>query len=353
MNVKNGGPVDLENVNAVLNFLDENNSPVVATSDPNSTTAKFFVRLTSSATLPNRVAGSGEEKLRWLIVPAPSSAGSDPRGTLYFVGAKLTYTSSGVESVIDVTPDSIRVAPMPLLTLDYFLPYDVYGDDPFTTLIEPPIPFNLGVRVKNSGFGTAKQVKIESSQPRIVENLQGLLINFKIEGSEVDGKPATSSLLTDFGDIASNRSGVARWIMTTSLYGRFVEFNAVFTHADEVGGQLTSLITEVNTHRLIRDVLVDLTGRDGVRDFLAFDDETLKVYESENNDAAVNDLTAQAGISPITSEIQRVTVPGSVGFSYAKLSDPFSGAKMISSVMRSDGKPISLNNAWLSSTLPP
>ncbi|RYG61662.1 hypothetical protein EON64_18415, partial [archaeon] len=109
------------------------------------------------------------------------------------------------------------------------------------------------------------QVKIESSQPKIVENKQGLLISFKIEGSEVDSKPATPSLLTDFGDIATNRSGVARWIMTTSLYGRFVDFNATFTHSDELGGQLTSLITEINTHRLIRDVLVDLTGRDNIR----------------------------------------------------------------------------------------
>jgi hypothetical protein len=343
MNIKNGGAVDLENLNVVLNFLDENNSPVVATSDPNSTTAKFFVRLTSSATLPNRVAGTGEEKLRWLIVPAPSSAGSDPTGTLYFVGAKLTYTSSGVESVIDVTPDSIRVSPMPLLTLDYFLPYDVYGDNPFTTQIEPPIPFNLGVRVKNSGFGTAKQVKIESSQPRIVENLQGLLINFKIEGSEVNGQTATPSLLADFGDIASNRSGVGRWIMTTSLYGRFVEFSATFTHA---------LISEIHTHRLVHDVMVDLQGRDVVRDFLASDDGVLKVYESENNDATVVDLSAQAGINS-AGQAFRVTVPASVGFSYVKLTDPFAGAKVLTSVLRSDGKPINVNNAWLSSTYLP
>ena len=352
MNIKNGGPVDLENINVVVSFYDQDNNPVVATSDPNNTTAKFFIRLTSSATLPNRVAGSGEEKLRWLIVPAPSSAGSDPTGTLYFVGAKLTYTTGGADSVIDVTPDSIRVVPMPLLSLDYFLPYDVYGDDPFTPQIEPSIPFNLGVRVKNTGFGTAKQVKIESSQPKIIENKQGLLIKFHIEGSEVNGQTATPSLLADFGNIAPNRSGVGRWIMTTSLYGRFVEFTATFTHSDELGGKLTSLISEIHTHRLVHDVMVDLPGRDVVRDFLALDDTVLKVYESENNDSTAVDLSADAGLSPVAGGY-RVAVPASVGFSYVKLTDPFSGAKVINSVTRSDGKPINVNNAWLSSTYLP
>ena len=353
MNIKNGGAVDLESLSAVLNFLDENNSPVVATSDPNSTTAKFFVRLTSSATLPNRVAGNGEEKLRWLIVPAPASAGSDPVGTLYFVGAKLTYTSSGVESVIDVTPDSIRVSPMALLTLDYFLPYDVYGDDPFTPYrIEPSIPFNLGVRVKNSGFGTARKVKIESSQPKIIENRQGLLINFHIEGSEVNGQPATPSLLVDLGDIASNRSGVARWIMTSSLYGRFVEFNATFTHADELGGQLTSLISEIRTHTLIHDVLVDLPGRDAVRDFLAVDDQAMKVYESDNTDTLVSYFASSAAGGALANEYN-VSVPPETGFFYVKMFDPRGGRREISAVRRSDGKVINVNNAWLSSTYLP
>lgn len=352
MNINNGGPVDLENLGVVLNFLDQDSKPVLATSDPNDTSARFFVRLTSSATLPTQVAGSGAEKLRWLIVPAPSSAGSDPTGTLYFVGAKLSYTSNGVESVIDVTPDSIRVAPMPLLTLDYFLPVDVYGDDPFTTQIEAPIPFNLGVRVKNSGFGAARQVKIESSQPRIIDNRQGALVNFHIEGSEVNGQSVTPTLLADFGDIAPNRAGVGRWIMTSSLYGKFTAFNATFTHADELGGQLTSLISEIHTHQLLHDVLVDLPGRDAIRDFLANDADVLKVYESENTDATVVDLSSAAGI---TSEAPnyRVSVPASVGFSYVKLTDPYAGAKVITAVLRSDGKPINANNAWLSSTYLP
>jgi hypothetical protein len=58
-------------------------------------------------------------------------------------------------------------------------------------------------------------------------------VDFKIIGSEVNGLPATTSLLADFGDIAQNRNGVARWSMISSLSGRFVEFTASYTHADD------------------------------------------------------------------------------------------------------------------------
>ena len=203
-------------------------------------------------------------------------------------------------------PDDILVKPMPALTLDYFLPNEVYGDDPFTqNFIEPPIPFSLGVRVKNTGIGPARKLKIDSAQPRIVENKLGLLVDFKLHGCEVNGGVAQPTLLADFGDIAPNRSGVARWIMTSTLSGRFVEFTAYYTHAAELGGQLTSLITaQPMTHFLVHDVLVDLPGRDTVRDFLAKDGVELRVYESENADTVVNDQSAGRALS---------RMPGGIG----------------------------------------
>ena len=67
---------------------------------------------------------------------------------------------------------------MPEIALDYFLPVDVYGDDAFTPEVEPAVPFSLGLRVNNSGHGMAKSLKIDSVQPKIVENEQGLLMGF-------------------------------------------------------------------------------------------------------------------------------------------------------------------------------
>ncbi|MBW2246855.1 MAG: hypothetical protein JRF62_06580, partial [Deltaproteobacteria bacterium] len=234
----------------------------------------------------------------------------------------------------------------------YFIPTDVYGDDAFSTEIEPPIPFSLGVRVKNNGLGVARNLKIDSAQPKIIENEQGLLIGFSIQGSEVDGQPATDSLLVNFGDIDPNTSGMARWIMTCTLSGQFVEFTAEFSHSDELGGELTSLLEGVNTHFLVRDALVDLPGRDSIRDLLAIDGDVYRVYESDSADTVVLDQSASSTLQfegQNGSQIYyTLSTPITAGFLYVKLSDPYSGQKMIAEAHRSDGKLIKSENVWLS-----
>lgn len=254
MRINNGLPhIPLEDVEVVVNFADADGNPVIATSDPNNTNALFFIEVDALYNISDvngtgMVQSSTSADIHWLIIPSPGAGGITAQGERYFVGAQLTYTLSGEEQVLDVTPDSIFVKSLPLLVLDYFLQTDVYGDDPFTTPIEPPEPFSLGVRVNNIGYGVARSLKIDSGVPKITENELGLLIGFSIIGSEVDGNPATDSLLVDFGDIDPSTAGVARWIMETTLSGRFTEFTAEFSHSDELGGELTSLIDAVNTH---------------------------------------------------------------------------------------------------------
>ena len=360
MRITNGlTHVSLEDVDIDVSFADEDGNPVLATTDPNNTTALFFIRLDSMGGIDDIdgagvVAADSVADINWLIIPAQGASNGLEQGTLYYVGAKLTYTIGGEEYVTEVSPDYIFVKPMPDLTLDYFLPNDVYGDDPFTSEIEPAIPFSLGVRVLNTGPGVARSLKIDSAQPKIVENEQGLLINFLIQGSEVNGAPETPSLLVDFGDIDPNNAGTARWMMTCSLYGRFVEFTAEFSHSDELGGELTSLITAVNTHFLVRDVKVDLPGRDAIRDFLAKDGDVYKVYESDAIDSDVTDQSAAATMvlsGTIGTESRyTLTTPTTAGMMVVKLSDPLSGNKVIKAAFRSDGKQISLNNVWLSKT---
>jgi len=252
--------ISLENVGVEVSFSDGEGNTVRASFDPNDTSALFFIRISSMQNIQS-VDGTGtvsplsSADIHWLIIPAPGAAKGLETGTMYYVGATLTYTIGGEEHETMVSPDYIFVKPMPEMTLDYFLPSDVFGDDPFTPEIEPPVPFSLGLRILNKGKGTARNLKIDSAQPMIVENLQGLLIDFIIEGSEVNGAQATKSLLADFGDLPPEESAVCRWIMTCSLTGRFVEFSAEFSHSDELGGELTSLIDSINTHFLIHDVL--------------------------------------------------------------------------------------------------
>ena len=245
MRINNGlDRIYLKNVKADVHFSDENGNSVPGSSDPANEDALFFIHIDSLEEIDN-VEGTGtvfpssSADIHWLIIPAPGASDGLEKGKLYYVGATLSYTINGEEHEIQVSPDYIFVKPMPQLTLDYFLPSDVYGDDAFTPETEPVIPFSLGVRVSNNGFGTAKDIKIDSAQPRIVENEQGLLINFVIQGTEVNGQEAAPTLLADFGDIEPNKSGTARWVMACSLSGQFVEFEAEFSHSDELGGELT------------------------------------------------------------------------------------------------------------------
>jgi hypothetical protein len=157
-----------------------------------------------------------------------------------------------------------------------------------------PSPCSQWVRVTNNSHGTARNIKIDSAQPKIVENRQGLLIGFNIEGSEVNGQPGSRSLLVNFGDIPPEASGVARRTMTCTLSGKFVEFTADFSHADEMGGEVTSLLDAVNTHFLLRDVLVDLPRREGIRNFLAIEGGVLRVCESLNGAFTVADQSESA-----------------------------------------------------------
>jgi len=223
------------------------------------------------------VAPASTAQINWLIIPSPGAGGTTPIGKLYLVGATLTYTLAGEAQTVQVTPDSIYVKSLPKLALDYFLTREVYADDPFTAAVEPPEPFTLGVRIKNTGAATARNVKIDSARARIVENKQGLLINFVITGGYVNDQPASNSLLIDFGSIAPATASTGWWNMLTTLSGRFVDLSATFTHADELGGALTSLLEPTDAYLLVKDVRVDLPGREGVRDFLAKDGDVLRV----------------------------------------------------------------------------
>ncbi|TBW56060.1 hypothetical protein EZI54_10490 [Marinobacter halodurans] len=364
----------LENVKVNIQFEDSDGNSVLASSDSSNESAAFFIDLDASQHIASVTQGDNGAitdgqidpaevaELRWLIVPTVGAGGEGSEGQLYYVGATLSFTYGGESQTIEVAPDTIVVKPQPNLTLDYFLPNEVNGDNPFTDEVEPVEPYNLGVRVANTGSGTAHAVKIQSAQPKIIENEHNLLVDFLITGSFVDDAPAQKTLLTDFGDIPSHSNTTGRWIMETSLTGKFTDFDARFTHADEYGGELTSLVDAVNTHFLLHDVRVDLPGRDHVRDFLALDGATTLLYESEHTGLDLLNCTDCLAVTRIDGSLGggsdsgnginrtlTVTPPG--GAVHIKLADPYQGDQVLSAVTRADGSALDPANYWLSKTL--
>lgn len=60
-------------------------------------------------------------------------------------------------------------------------------------------------------------MSITSGQPTIVDNEKGLLVNFKIIGTQVGSQSMQPTLVVNFGNIEPQSTVVARWLLTSSL----------------------------------------------------------------------------------------------------------------------------------------
>ncbi|MCP3979263.1 MAG: hypothetical protein GY716_08045 [bacterium] len=330
----------------------------IRTSDGEPAADLFFVRVDrkdhvdavdGTGTLP---AGARAE-VHWLIIPSAGAGGVEEIGQFYTVGGQVTFSVTGGDRSLELFPAPIQVRPQPLLQVDYFLPREVEADDPFTETVEAPVPFSLGVRVHNEGHGTAGNLRISSGQPQIVENVQGLLIAFRLLGTAVNGSAVEPTLDAAFGTIAPSECGVATWEMITTLSGRFVEFDASYTHAPELGGDLTSLIQGSSSNGLVREMLVDLPGRDTAPDFLADTDDDGEfvpdeIFDSDCDNFPVNPVNATATGNPSSGEDVTLTIATIPGWAFARVADPADGLIALVEVVRSDGKVLKPENFWVS-----
>jgi beta propeller repeat protein len=328
----------------------------------NDASSLFFVQSPTFESV-NGVSGNGvigpttKAVIKWFLIPKISAGGSSPDGVRYKIGCNLGGKLRGVQIPSDVMlaiPATIYVKPEPQLEITYFQPRDVQGDDPFTPEVETPVPFTIGVLVKNSGYGLAKSVKIDSQQPKIVENKQNLLLIAQLLGARVADQLVTpSSLLVNLGDIPPGQTRKGAWDMITSLSGEFVEFKASYTHASELGGLETSVIKSLNAYFISHEVMNDQAGRDTQKDFLAITDNNADLiptalYESEGNILPVNYLTNTAVVGSASSggSFQVTLSADKPGWCYMRMSDPGQARLPIASVVRSDGKILNTNNYW-------
>ncbi|WP_297507369.1 CARDB domain-containing protein [Thermococcus sp.] len=277
------------NTNGNYSLTDVNVSVLFFDSEGNPANDKFFVRLDEESGLAGNVLPPrGQAMLRWLIIPKIGAA--ERFRTRYYVMANITAKVGNTTLVYETWPALIEVEPVPQLELDYVIPPKVYGDNPYTPEKEPPIPFVLGVRVKNVGYGIARNLRIASAQPKIEKaSYPGVYIDFKILGTLVNGRKVPNSLTIDFGDLKPGESSTAAWIMSAEVTGDFTYYNATFRHSDELGGNETSLIKSVRTHFLLR-AFNDTANDDGMLDFLIDDDQDgvpEKILDSSGEDYAV------------------------------------------------------------------
>ena len=216
--------------------------------------------------LPSDASGT----IEWLIIPYSEAAPDADH--IYTVGGSFNYIVGGENITVPLLPTPITVRPDPSLTVHYFLERNVQGDDPLTEAREPSVPFTLVVAVKNVGYGVAHSLRISSGQPEIIDNESELLIAFRIIGTNVGRQSISPSLTVTFGDLPPNTTSVARWIMQSSLKGEFTGYSATFENRNPLGDPRLSILDELETHKLVRNVMMyNVEEDDGIPDFLVND----------------------------------------------------------------------------------
>lgn len=217
----------------------------------------------------------------------PNSEAAPDASQQYFVGGTLRYIQDGLLVEVPLTPAPITVFPNASLRLKYFQERDVLSDDPFTDdVVEPTIPFQLSVLVVNDGAGAARNMRINSSQPKIVDNEKGLLVDFDIIGTQVQTSPTalaptSPALNVNFGNIGPRETRQATWLMTSTLQGLFTEYKATLEHLDDLGDPRLRIVQSAEIYELIRSVQAGGAGPSGTTDSLP---DFLVNYLADPND---------------------------------------------------------------------
>lgn len=286
-----------------------------------------------------------------LFIPTKYAAPSEPKD--YSFGGTFSYTdpTTGLYVTRELNPVTLTVKPSPELDLDYFLQRDVFGDDPLTEEVEPMQPAEFALLINNKGYGDATNVRMVTQQPQIIDNEKGLLIDFELLSSQVNGSDKTlafgQSIANDFGTIDAQSQAYAQWWLQSSLLGHFTEYSVKANHVTSYGNEDLSLLDQVNIHELIHG----FTPTSGGRGFLVNDivdaaDMPDGIYFTDATQESVS-IATNFTITQQGDDYLLTIMPTQTGWNYGSLIDPTNGGQQIKSITRmSDGVEIPLDNVW-------
>ena len=275
----------------------------------------------------------------------------------YSFGGTLSYVDpfTGLVVTRDLFPVTLTVTPSPNLDLTYFMQRDIKGDDPLTEEIEPCEEAEFSLLISNIGNGDATDVRMFTEQPKIIDNEKGLLIDFELISSQLNGSDKTLALggtiATDFGTIPAQSTSYAQWWMKSSLLGHFTDYNVEATHVTSYGNPDLSLLNDVTIHELVRSLEV-VDGNTKLVGFMTNDivdaeDMPDMLYLSNGEIESVS-LAQNINMSKVSDTDYSLTVSTTQnGWCYGSVVDPTYGLSALKSVVRqSDGKEMSLRNFW-------
>ena len=292
------------------------------------------------------------------ILFIPTKYAAPENITTYSFGGTLSFKDGSTTQNRSLFPVSLQVKPTPELDLTYFMQRDVYGDNPLTTdVVEPVIPAEFSVLIHNKGYGDANNVRMITKKPKIVENEKGLLIDFDIISSSLNGGEKTMALdddiATQFGTIAAGTASYATWDLTASLMGHFTEYDVSVTHVTDYGNPDLSLLDRVTIHELIHSMNATI-GDKVYRAWITNDEPDAEdapdhIYFANGTDEELVTLSEQTRMERIDATHYRVTVPTNVprNWFYTAVANPAGKyAKILSITDETNNRPLDAANFW-------
>ena len=301
--------------------------------------------------------GAGKKGVATILF-IPTKYAAPEKLTTYSFGGTLSFKDGSTTQNRSLFPVSLQVKPTPELDLTYFMQRDVYGDNPLTTdVVEPVIPAEFSVLIHNKGYGDANNVRMITKKPKIVENEKGLLIDFDIISSSLNGGEKTMALdddiATQFGTIAAGTASYATWDLTASLMGHFTEYDVSVTHVTDYGNPDLSLLDRVTIHELIHSMNATI-GDKVYRAWITNDEPDAEdapdhIYFANGTDEELATLSEETRMERIDATHYRVTVPTNVprNWFYTAVANPAGKyAKILSITDETNNRPLDAANFW-------
>ena len=301
--------------------------------------------------------GAGQKGVATILF-IPTKYAAPENITTYSFGGTLSFKDGSTTQNRSLYPVSLQVKPTPELDLTYFMQRDVYGDNPLTPdVVEPVIPAEFSVLIHNKGYGDANNVRMITKKPKIVENEKGLLIDFDIISSSLNGGEKTMALdddiATQFGTIAAGTASYATWDLTASLMGHFTEYDVSVTHVTDYGNPDLSLLDRVTIHELIHSMNATI-GDKVYRAWITNDEPDAEdapdhIYFANGTDEELATLSEETRMERIDATHYRVTVPTNVprNWFYTTVANPAGKyAKILSITDETNNRPLDAANFW-------
>ncbi len=361
LTLNNGIDMAMENVRLTLNVSNKATNQV-ATSHEFQINGESLDGFTGDVALGSswNLAANSTGTATILFIPTKYAAPEEP--VEWSFGGTLSYDdpTTGLEVTRELYPVTLTVKPSPELDLTYFMQRDVYGDDPLTLdVIEPMKPAEFALLINNKGYGDATNVRMQTEQPRIIENEKGLFIDFELISSQVNGGDAAlsfgQSIANDFGTIPAHSQMYAQWWLTSTLLGHFTDYNVQASHITSYGNPDLSLLDQVTIHELIHgfDMPAAVPGASAagraflVNDIVDANDTPDRLYFTNGEIADVQEsLSATIERTSTTTCLLTIT-PSQTGWNYGSLTDPTYGYAELKSIVRqSDGAELGNSRFW-------